>query len=145
MASYTVQSIEQAASGGEGDKAWTRQKLSVLAAGEVTPQTVTLFCNKWQPVPAVGTTIEGEIQPPKQEGWTPELKPPRKGGGGKDFKADPAKQAAIAMESAQKSAVEITRLALEHPEHSSEALTKVVRAVAQALYAQITEASEAVK
>lgn len=153
MPSYTIQSVEQAASGGEGEKTWTRQKLAVLEAGGVTPQNVTLFCNKWQPVPAVGSTIEGDIQPPKQDGWTPELKPPRKsgGGGGKDFKADPAKQAAIAVESAQKVAIDVLRLAMEQgvwkaPDDRPVAeMTGVVKTIAQSLYAQITEASEAAK
>jgi len=150
MPTFTVQTVEQAASGGEGEKAWTRQKLTVLAAGDVTPQVVTLFCNKWQPVPAAGSTIEGDIQPPKQEGWTPELKPPRKGGGGsKDFRADPVKQAAIAMEVALKEAREIMVFAASHGQYAPPAMVAEIvdqqLVIAEKYFARIMEKSEAAK
>lgn len=57
-------------------------------------------------------------------------------GSQRDFRADPVKQAAIAAESAQKSAVEIVRLSLEHNK-SADGIAADVRTVAATLFEQI--------
>jgi hypothetical protein len=143
MPVYTVKKIKQIESGGEGEKAWTRQKVRIETPDGV--KDVLLFCNKWAPVPQEGSTIEAEIGPPYRPGQLPELKRPRKGayngssGASKDFKADPVKQAAIAMEASQKAAVELVKLAYTSGE-PVKAFTKETAEVAQELYEQIQRA-----
>ena len=99
------------------------------------------------PVPAAGTQLFGDVNK-TDYGW--QFKKARTGppggfsGAGRDFKADPVKQAAIAMEASQKAAVEIVRLAHDiGADNTAEGLAhvrQVVQDVAGALYEQIQQA-----
>ena len=101
------------------------------------------------PLPEPGITLEGTVE---QGTHGPKFKKgtdgPRGGGGGKEYKADPAKQAAIAMESCHKVAVDILRIAMEHGAWTAPAekpvgeMTGVVKTISAALYAQIRDAME---
>lgn len=147
MPSFTVVAAEQTKSGTSDKGPWTVWKLG-LRDGSDEARVAELFCPDGMSPPAVGSTIEGEIERAQNPSWLDKFKPARKGGGGKAFKADPAKQHAIAMEAAQKVAVDVLRLAMEQgvwkaPEERPLAeMTGVVKMVAQSLYAQIDEVAK---
>jgi hypothetical protein len=147
---FTVQKIKQVQAGETDKGPWTKHKVRIETADGV--KDVLLFCNQYSPVPAEGSTIEGEIGDPYKPGQLPEFKRARKGayggrnGSSRDFKADPVKQAAIAMEASQKAAVEIVRMRYEHDLENADALVEGVQMVAARLYEQIQQAmSEAEK
>lgn len=100
---------------------------------------ITWYTKATTPVPAAGSQLFGEAKE-GQYGW--EFKKAQQGGyngrsgAARDFKADPVKQAAIAMEASQKAAVEIVRTDLDLDR---------VRMVAQVLYAQIQQAMSEAK
>jgi hypothetical protein len=110
------------------------------------------------PPPKANDTFEGDLENRGTKyGWKLNLAQRAPGGswsgakgGSKDFKADPVKQAAIAMETAQKSAIAIISLAAEKAEGYSlpetvGGVTEQVKMVAKMLYGQIAEVSEAAK
>jgi hypothetical protein len=114
--------------------------------------------NADSPAPTVGQQLEGELVDQGQYGQRLQLA--NRGGPGaswtgakapvKDFKADPVKQAAIAMEHAQKAAIDILSLAAEKADGYSlpetvGGVTEQVKMVAKMLYGQIAEVSEAAK
>jgi len=110
---------------------------------------VTMFIPAGQPAPVVGAALEGSVEY-DEKFQEFKFKGARKGpyngrsGAPRDFKADPVKQAAIAMEASQKAAVEIVRLAhdIGAPD-TAEGLGHVrgvVQEVAGLLYEQIQKA-----
>jgi hypothetical protein len=107
------------------------------------------FTNASTSVPQPGTQLVGEISS-SQYGLSFKKVASAAAGGSKEYKADPAKQAAIAMESSIKSAIDIVTLAAQHAggyvlPNTVGGITEQVRMVAKALYAQIVEVSEATK
>jgi hypothetical protein len=100
------------------------------------------------PVPQAGTQLFGDVTQ-TDYGW--QFKKARTapvGGSSRDFRADPVKQAAIAMEASQKAAVEIVRIWREHWDDgvSMDDLRASVKTTAAGLYEQIQKAmSEADK
>jgi len=108
---------------------------------------VTMFIPAGQPAPVVGAALEGTVEY-DEKFQEFKFKGARKGpyngrsGAARDFKADPVKQAAIAMESAQKSGVEIVRIWRDHWDDGVplDELTAYVKSVAAELYEQIQKA-----
>jgi len=110
---------------------------------------VTMFIPAGQPAPVVGAALEGTVEY-DEKFQEFKFKGARKGpyngrsGAPRDFKADPVKQAAIAMEASQKAAVEIVRMSLSDvrdPEAPALGpLVQSVKEVAQSLYEQIQKA-----
>ena len=100
------------------------------------------------PAPAPGP-IEGELV---QSQYGLRFKKTQTGGGGgggsREYKADPAKQRAIAMEAAQKVAVDVLRLAMEQgvwkapDERPVSEMAGVVKTIAQSLFTQIEEVAK---
>jgi len=152
MPSYTVKAVKQIANGGEAGKEWTRQKVRLIGP-ESEMTDATLFCNRFTPVPKEGDTLDGTIEPAKQEGWLPELKLPRKGGGG--FQGggprpeDPKRMASIAMQHSQDTAWRIVQFALENnllqPEPGKQPMQWLCETVAyraEQVYQQVKEAQD---
>jgi hypothetical protein len=102
-------------------------------------------------VPQPGTQLVGEITSSQYGLRFKKVASAASGfGGSKEYKADPAKQAAIAMESSIKSAIDIVTLAAQHAggyvlPDTVGGITEQVRMVAHKLYDQIVEVSEAAK
>jgi hypothetical protein len=120
------------------------------SAGEV--KQAEWFTNASTSVPQPGTQLVGEISNTQYGLRFKKVASAASGnfGGSKEYKADPAKQAAIAMESSIKSAIDIVTLAAQHAggyvlPDTVGGITEQVRMVAKALYAQIVEVSEATK
>ena len=151
MPAYTVRAVEQSANGGEGDRVWTRQKL-LLENQAGQQKEVSLFCNRFTPVPKVGDVLEGDVQPnEKNPAWLPELKLPRKGGGGGGGPRpeDPKRMASIAMQHSQDTALRMVTWALENglikqgpggEEMNLGALAEFVRVQASIFYLQVQDA-----
>lgn len=109
--------------------------------------------NADSPAPSVGQQIEADLVDQGKYGQRLELAQrggsggvwsgTKSGGGGsKDFKADPVKQAAIAMENSHGAAIEIAKLALEQGKSSQE-IEQVVTQIADRLYERVTAAMKA--
>lgn len=149
MPEFKVSKIKQVQAG-EGPKGpWTKHKVRIETADGV--KDVLLFCNQYSPVPAEGSTIEGEIGDPYKPGQLPEFKRARtgayngRGGAARDFKADPAKldlerakNRSIASEASQRVAVDTIRLAIEIGRDPADVAREIV-AVARILYAEHVE------
>ena len=142
MPSYTVKAVEQSAQGGEGERVWTRQKLLLENQAGQTKE-VSLFCNRFTPVPKVGDVLEGDVQPnEKNPAWLPELKLPRKGGGGGGGRPeDPKTRASIAMQASQKVAADLCALVYKDG-MSQEELIGTHQLFSNAIYAQVKAAQE---
>lgn len=141
---YTVQKVKEIQSGNDKNgKPFTKQKLRLETPDGI--RDVLLYCPEWNPPPAEGATIEGEIGKPFREGQLPEFERARKGpysgrsGAPRDFKADPVKNAAIAAEASQKVAVDVIRLALDTKQDPAD-VCRQVKAVAESLFEQIQKA-----
>lgn len=116
---------------------------------------VELVRNANSDPPKQGDTLEGDLEDRGQYGLR--LKLAGRGGAGgvfsgtKEYKADPVKQRAIAMEAAQKVAVDVLRLAMDRgaweppAERPVAEMAGVVKVIAQSLYGQIIEVSEGQK
>lgn len=111
-ATYTVVEAEKVSDKpdrGYGPMQTIRLKLRNEQGGE--RGGITWYTKATTPVPAAGSQLFGEAKE-GQYGW--EFKKAQQGGyngrsgGSKDFKADPVKQAAIAMEASHKAAVDMT-------------------------------------
>jgi len=149
MPTYTVKAVEQSGQGGEGDRAWTRQKLTLQNEAGAT-KDVSLFCNRFTPVPKVGDTLTGDIKPNERNPeWLPELHLPRKGGGGGGPRPeDPKRMASIAMQHSQDTALRMVTWALENgllkpPENERyEWFLQFVLTHADGLYSQVKKAQQ---
>lgn len=118
---------------------------------------VELVRNASSPKPALGEQLDGDLEDRGEYGER--IRIANRGGAGgvwagtagsKEYKADPVKQAAIAMETAQKSAIAILSLAAEKADgytlpETVGGVTEQVKMVAKMLYGQIAEVSEAAK
>lgn len=145
MASYTIKAVEQSAQGGEGDRAWTRQKL-LLENQAGAQKEVSLFCNRFTPVPKVGDVLEGEVTPNERNpNWLPELRLPRKSqGGGGGRPEDPRTRASIAMQASQKVAVDLARFAFENnlDETQQARLMEIHGRFAEMIFLQVDKAQQ---
>jgi len=148
MPTYTVVEAQKGADKpdrGYGPMQTIRLKLRNEQGGE--RGGITWYTKATTPVPAAGSQLFGEAKE-GQYGW--EFKKAQQGGyngrsgAPRDFKADPVKNASIAAESAQKTAMEILKLAYTADKSPAE-LTEDLKKVAAVLYEQIREISEAAK
>ena len=144
MPQYKITAVSQAAQGGEGDRKWTRQTLTLQNNAGAT-KDVSLFCNRFTPVPKVGDTIEGEVKPnEKNPNWLPELHLPKRGGGPQKRVEDPATRASIAMQASQKVAVDLAKFAFENNLDDAQRmrLMNLHKDFSGAVFAQVMEAQK---
>lgn len=126
---------------GEGQAGpWSRHKLRLEIPGGGV-QDATIFVNRGRQIPVIGDVLEGTIEPPKQEGWSPEFKPARAPGGGRPAGRPPEERRAIAMQSSHKVAVDIVRLAYETGKETS-GVRELVQTVAEQIYNQVQHAEK---
>jgi hypothetical protein len=147
-ATYTVveaEKISDKPDRGYGPMQTIRLKLRNEQGGE--RGGITWYTKATTQVPAADSQVFGDVKQ-GQYGW--EFKKAQQGGyngrsgAPRDFKADPVKQAAIAMEASQKAAVEIVKLA-HVTERTPAEITQIVKDLAGDLFEQIQKVSEAAK
>jgi hypothetical protein len=145
-ANYTVVEAEKTADKpdrGYGPMQTIRLKLRNEQGNE--RDGISWYAKATTALPAAGSQVFGDVTK-TDYGW--QFKKARTGpvsGSSRDFRADPVKQAAIAMEASQKAAVEIVRMwhgALSDQHVSLNDFTAHVRSVAGELYEQIQQATE---
>lgn len=102
------------------------------------------------PAPQLGTQIEADLETSQYGNKLRNVKTPGSGGGGgstrdEPYRADPKKQAAIAMEHSHKLAWEMARFVLEHniQGEAREQLEKDFAAYASRLFKMVKEAQDA--
>jgi hypothetical protein len=129
----------------------THGNVSAFISVEGVDKNVLL--RKKPPFPSVGDVLEGyqvvEKQAQSGNKYLKAEKPQqpnatfnRSNGGGKDFKADPVKQRAIAMESSIKASLEYARLQADRGKLPDEFDHQQLRGVAFFFYGLITEAMQ---
>lgn len=152
MPVYMVKAVRQTAEGEGKSGPWTRQKVRLQPTDTENAAftDATMFCNKFTPVPKEGDTLDGDIEPAEREGWLPNFKPARKGGGfgGGPRPEDPKRMASIAMQSSQKLAWEVVRFSLEHGllkfENPYDEMLSELKHRSAEIYAQVKGAQDAV-
>ena len=105
---------------------------------------ISWYAKATTPVPAAGVQLFGDVTK-TDYGW--QFKKAQQGGhngrsgAGRDYKADPVKQAAIACEAAHKAAIDLTRLELEFQgKIDPQDLDRIVTARADWMLARIVKA-----
>lgn len=141
MPTFTVQAAsvkKQIPDSGRGAK----QVINLtLAEGDQPPVIAEWFTAATTAIPSVGSTIEGTIEPSE---YGPKFKKAGGfgGGGGGGRSESPETRRSIAMQHAQKCAVEALKLAAEHGPYTPPNAADVaehVKTIAGVLYAQVQE------
>jgi hypothetical protein len=147
-ANYTVVEAEKTADKpdrGYGPMQTIRLKLRNEQGNE--RDGISWYAKATTALPAAGSQVFGDVTK-TDYGW--QFKKARTGpvsGPSRDFKADPVKQAAIAMEASQKAAVEIVRIGVENKlwapgDQPIAEMTAAVKATTEKLFEQIQQAME---
>jgi hypothetical protein len=146
MPSFTVLAVDGKVRDWQSEHGTMRAYKINLRGQDGTEHTAEWSRKLSSAAPEVGQTLEGEIV---QGQYGARFKKTQAGGGGsREYKADPAKQRAIAMEAAQKVAVDILRLAMDQgvwkaPEEKPVGeMAGVVKTIAQSLFSQIEEVAK---
>jgi hypothetical protein len=114
--------------------------------GQTEQITAEWYTKQDTPIPAEGSTLEGEITVDPQFG--PKFKKAQQGGGfaGGGFRGKgPEERRSIAMQHAQKCAVTVLQIAAEHGEYTPPSAGDVVgqvKTVAEALFQQVLAAEK---
>jgi hypothetical protein len=145
MANYRVTAVSDRVRDWASEKGGLMRSYRVTLADEATGETIG-NC-EWarkvsSPPPAVGESVEGDVDHSGQYG--PKFKAaarPAGGGGGRP--RDPAERRSIAMQHAQKCAVTVLEVAAAHgdykPPNASDVVNQV-KTVAAALFKQVADA-----